>query len=133
MSQYKKLVVWQKSIELTVLIYSLTKLFPKEEIYWITSQIRRAVVSIPSNIAEWYWRNGKIEYRQFLWIAKGASMELETQLVISLKLWYLNEKDYDLASALNTEIIKMLTTIISKLLFQNYRRLLHSIFYILYS
>jgi len=67
---YKNLIVWQKSMELCLKIYKITEKFPKDELYWLTSQIRRASISIPSNIAEWYWRNWKQEYKQFLWMAK---------------------------------------------------------------
>lgn len=77
--------------------------------------MKRAVISIPSNIAEWYWRNWKQEYKQFLWIAKGSCYELESQLIISKELWFINETDFNSLFNLNTEIIKILITIISKI------------------
>ena len=83
---YKDLIVWQKAIELATWIYGLTGGFPKEEIYGITSQMRRAAVSVPSNIAEGQSRQHKNEFIQFLSIAKGSLSELETQLIISGKL-----------------------------------------------
>ena len=115
MSNYQDLIVWKKSIELTVKIYNILNTYPKEEIYWLVSQMKRCVTSIPSNIAEWYWRNWKQEYKQFLWIAKWSSFELETQLIISKELLFINEKDFNNLYWINLEIIKMLTTIISKI------------------
>jgi four helix bundle protein len=88
MSSYKELIVWQKSIQLVTDIYKLTKTFPKEEIYGLASQMQRAVVSIPSNIAEGNDRNSSKEFSQFLRIARGSLAELETQIIISEKLGY---------------------------------------------
>ncbi len=87
--EHKKLDVWNKSIELVVEIYNLTNAFPKEEIYGLTSQIRRSAVSIPSNIAEGSARKGDPETIQFLHIALGSMAELETQLIISQKIGYI--------------------------------------------
>lgn len=115
MSNYKNLIVWKKSIELTVKIYEILKNYPKEELFWLVSQMKRSVISIPSNIAEWYWRNWKQEYKQFLWIAKGSSFELETQLLISKELWFINDEKFNELNNLNSEIIKILTTIINKI------------------
>lgn len=86
MTSYQQLKVWQKSIELVIEIYRPTKLYPKEELYGITSQSRRATVSIPSNIAEGYTRKHRQEYTQFIRIAFGSGAELETQLIIAKKL-----------------------------------------------
>lgn len=83
---YKDLAVWQKSINFTVEIYKLTQTFPKEELYGLTSQIRRAAVSIPSNIAEGNERNSHKEFNQFLHIALGSAAELDTQLLIAKEL-----------------------------------------------
>lgn len=82
-SSYKDLLVWQKALELSVEIYNLTENFPKEEIYGLTSQIRRAAVSIPSNIAEGRYRGSKKDFSQFLRIAYASGAELETQLEIA--------------------------------------------------
>lgn len=112
---YKELIVWQKSYKLTLLIYSLTKKFPKEELYSIVSQIRRAVVSIPSNIAEGYCRSGRREYVQFLQIAFASGAELETQLLISRDLKYISNKDFNEANSLLEEVMKMLNSLISKI------------------
>lgn len=85
MNRYKELKVWQESIELVSQIYSITKFFPKEEIYGITSQLNRASVSIPANIAEGAGRNSNKEFVQFLSIAMGSCAEVETLLIIAEK------------------------------------------------
>lgn len=84
---YKDLIVWQKSIELVKQIYLLTALLPKEEIFALSSQMRRASISIPSNIAEGYMRKHQKEYLQFLSIALGSAAELETQLILVQTLY----------------------------------------------
>lgn len=91
--EHKKLDVWNKSIELVVEIYNLTNSFPKEEIYGLTSQMRRSAVSIPSNISEGSARKGDAETIQFLHIALGSMAELETQLIISQKIGYLESTE----------------------------------------
>lgn len=83
MGNYKELIVWQKSVDLVTEVYAVTKDFPKEEIYSLTSQIRRSAISIPSNIAEGHSRRSQTDYLQFLKIARGSCAELETQLLIS--------------------------------------------------
>lgn len=94
MNNYKDLlVVWQKSIDYTILVYSILKSFPKEEMYSLTSQIKRSLISIPSNIAEGAGRNSKKEFNQFLSIALASSFELETQLIIALKLNYIENDE----------------------------------------
>ena len=92
MSSYKELIVWQKSIELVTDVYKLTKTFPREELYSLASQMQRASVSIPSNIAEGNDRNSNKEFSQFLRIARGSLAELETQVIISEKTGYANEE-----------------------------------------
>ncbi|MBL8792363.1 MAG: four helix bundle protein [Planctomycetia bacterium] len=89
MKHYKDLLVWQKAIALVAQVYVVTRAFPREERYGLTSQIRRAAVSIPSNIAEGQARLTPGEFRQFLGIAKGSLAELDTQLIIAEKLGYL--------------------------------------------
>jgi four helix bundle protein len=91
MNKFKELKVWQKSIQLVSKIYSITIEFSKKEIYGITSQIRRAAVSIPSNIAEGAGRGTKKEFSHFLDIAKGSSFELETHLILSSEIGFLNK------------------------------------------
>jgi four helix bundle protein len=88
MNRFKELKVWQKSVDIVVDVYRLTAKFPQNERFGLISQIQRAAVSIPSNIAEGAGRNNKGEFNQFLGIANGSSFELETQLIISAKLGY---------------------------------------------
>jgi len=86
LQSYRDLMVWQKAIELAVLAYRLTEGFPRREIYGLASQMRRAGVSVPSNIAEGYGRASRREYLQFLSIAQGSLKELETQTILAEKL-----------------------------------------------
>jgi four helix bundle protein len=83
---YRDLIVWQRAMDLVEAVYRLTQGFPRGEIYGLTSQMRRAAVSVPSNIAEGQGRGGKIEFARFLWIAHGSLREVETHLLISLRL-----------------------------------------------
>lgn len=99
---YKDLLIWQKGIEITDKVYLLTKSFPSEEIYSLTSQIKRCVISIPSNISEGYGRNSTKNYIQFLRISRGSLYELETQLIIANKLNYISDNE------LNNEIFKLI-------------------------
>lgn len=105
---YKELIVWQKSIELVKLVYELTTLFPKSEQFGIISQIRRAVVSIPSNIAEGYAKRSHKEYLQFYSISYGSTLELETQLIISKELRFAPLEEFIKIEPLLEEVIKML-------------------------
>lgn len=88
---FQDLRIWQKGIEVVKDIYILTKIFPKEELYGLTSQMRRSAISIPSNIAEGFRRYHNKEYKQFLYIALGSCAELETQIIIANELDYINE------------------------------------------
>lgn len=88
-NSYKDLLIWQKGIVLVVRVYALTKSFPQEELYALTSQIKRASVSIPSNIAEGYGRNTDKSFSHFLDIARGSLNELETQLIIAKELEFI--------------------------------------------
>lgn len=112
MLTHKDLKVWQKSIDMVVEIYRTTSSLPKEELYGLTSQIRRASVSIPSNIAEGYGRFSEKELVRFLFISLGSASEVETQLIICYRLDYLQEKEFNYLSQLNNEIIKMLAGLI---------------------
>lgn len=112
---YKDLVVWQKAFELSLLVYKITKGFPKEELYALTSQIRRAVISIPSNIAEGYCRQRKLEYIQFLQIAFASGAEVETQLLIAKELGYMTYAEYLKTNNLLEEVLKMLNVLINRL------------------
>jgi four helix bundle protein len=110
---FKQLIVWQKSIELVKEIYMLTNELPKSEIYGLTSQMRRAAISIPSNIAEGKKRKTVKDFLQFLRIADGSSAELETQLIITAELY--PNIEYKKSTELLMEVQKMLATIIKKL------------------
>jgi four helix bundle protein len=109
---YKELIVWQKAIKLVIVIYELTEQFPKEEQYGLTSQIRRAAVSIPSNIAEGRCRGTKNDYVQFLRIAYGSGAELETQIEIAKHLSKMMKLNYGQVDGLLLEVMKMLNTMI---------------------
>jgi four helix bundle protein len=111
---YKELVAYQKGYDLVLQIYRLTASFPRDEIYGLTSQIRRAAVSIPSNIAEGYMRGSK-EYIQFLKIALGSTAEVETQLSLSRDLGFCNDGEFQEILSLNKEVLKLLTSYISSL------------------
>lgn len=111
---YKDLIVWQKSFSLSVKVYDVTKLFPKEEIYGIVSQMRRCAVSVPSNIAEGYTRHKRGEFLQFLQIAFASGAELETQLAISKELRYLSDAKFEEINMVLQEVQKMLNALISK-------------------
>lgn len=90
---HKDLDIWKLGIDLVEMIYKLTKKYPKEEIYGLTTQIRRAAISVPSNIAEGAARKSKPEFLQFLYVSLGSLSELETQLIISYRLGYLQSDD----------------------------------------
>lgn len=115
MKSHKELIVWQKAIDLVYEIYGITKEMPTSEQFGLVSQMRRASVSIPSNIAEGYSRQGLGEYIQFLSIAYGSASELETQIIISRKIY--PKLNFSKIEVLLNEILKMLFTMISKLKF----------------
>ena len=112
---YKDLDIWKRSIKLVEDIYRLTKSFPKEELYGLTSQMRRAAVSIPSNIAEGFTRLHDKEYKQFLYIALGSCSELSTQIIIASRLKYFdNNKIEQLLNEID-EICRMTMSLIKKI------------------
>lgn len=115
MAYFKELSVWQKAISFVVIIYKTTESFPKTETYGLTAQIRRAAVSIPSNIAEGNARRSKLDYLQFLKIARGSCTEIETQLIISKELNYLREDDFLSLQSKIIEISKMINGLIKAL------------------
>ena len=117
---YKDLLIWQKGIEITEKVYLLTKSFPSEEIYSLTNQIKRATVSIPSNIAEGFGRNSTKSYVNFLKISRGSLYELETQLIIAEKQNFIS--DLDLLKSINeliSEEGKMINSYINKIELSN--------------
>lgn len=115
MANFKELLVWQKSINFVTEIYELTNDFPKNEMCGLTSQIRRASISIPSNIAEGNSRISVPDYLQFLKIARGSCAEVETQLIIAQNLKFLSEEHYLKLNQDIIEISKMLNGLINSL------------------
>lgn len=114
-SSYQDLTVWQRSIQLVEEIYKLTRQLPSEEKFGLASQMQRAAVSIPSNIAEGRYRGTKNDFVQFLRIAYGSGAELETQLLISKKLYPTNTINYTRVEELLTEVMKMLNQMVRNL------------------
>ena len=114
-SSYQGLKVWQKAMDLAAVIYKLTKKLPKEELYSLSDQMRRSAISIPSNIAEGQDRNTDRDFARFLTISRGSKAELETQLLICVKVGYLNEADIKEAMDILNEIGRMLSSLITKL------------------
>ncbi|MDD4179226.1 MAG: four helix bundle protein [Candidatus Margulisbacteria bacterium] len=115
MRTFKDLKVWQKAYSLVIDVYTHTKSFPAEERYGITSQLRRAALSIPSNISEGYGRKSMKQYIQFLRIAYGSGTELETQLMLSKDLNYLNEEIFNNIISKYYEVERMLMALIKAL------------------
>ncbi len=111
----KGLIVWQKAMDLVEETYQIVKYLPKEELYALSDQMRRAAISIPSNIAEGHVRKTKREYANFLSIARGSNAELQTQIQICIRLRYLTEEITAKASGLSEEAGKMPQAIIQKL------------------
>ena len=95
LKNFKELKVWQKAYQLCIEVYRITKSFPREEVYGLTSQVRRAAVSVPSNIAEGYGRRTAGEYIQALYVAYGSNCELETQILLSGDLGFIKGEDLD--------------------------------------
>jgi four helix bundle protein len=112
---YRELKVWQRAVELTVLIYKLTQSFPKSELYGLTSQMRRATVSIASNIAEGRGRANGGEFRQFLSISRGSACELLTQIHVARALGFGADSALVDAESLGNEVSKMLLSFIQTL------------------
>lgn len=115
MASYKELKVWKKAIDLTVKIYQLCKYLPKEETFGLSDQMRRSVVSIPSNIAEGQARNSTKDFIRFLYIPQGSRAELETQLEICKKLNFIPENEVIIAENLSSETGRMKRNLIRKL------------------
>lgn len=112
---HRDLLVWQKSIHLVKAIYSLTGKWPATEQFGLTSQIRRAAVSVPSNIAEGHGRRSQREFAKYLNIAHGSLMEVETQLVIASELNYLNKSELDNCLAITSEIGRMIFGVLNSI------------------
>ena len=115
LKSFKQLRIWQKGIEIVKDIYALTKNFPKEEVYGLTSQMKRSAISIPSNIAEGFKRNHNKEQKQFLSIALGSAAELETQLIISTELGFAREDEMGKIFEKLDHASRMMTALLGKL------------------
>lgn len=114
-NSYRDLIAWQRALNLSVEVYKVTGAFPREEIYGLISQMRRAAVSIPSNIAEGYGRNSRTEYRHFLGIARGSVLELLTQLAIAKRLGLAKPEPLEKVELLAEEVGKIIWAIRKKL------------------
>jgi four helix bundle protein len=112
---YRDLIVWQKAMDLVETIYRTTSTFPREEIYGLTSQVRRAAISIPSNIAEGNGRNTTRDYVHFLGMAYGSVKEVETQVLIAERLQYINSSRSDELVRLTGEIARLISGLMNSL------------------
>jgi len=112
---FRDLVVWQRAIELTVCVYKLTSTFPKDELYGLSSQMRRASISVASNIAEGRGRRNPAEFWQFLGVAQGSIFELKTQVIVARELGMTRREALDREESLCEEVSKMLASFIQKL------------------
>ncbi len=112
---YKDLAVWQKAMDLVTEIYQLVKLLPDDEKYALSDQMRRAAVSVPSNIAEGQQRKSSKEFANFLSIARGSVAELETQLLICIRLDYLSNQQIENANHMCQEVGRMVSSLIKKI------------------
>lgn len=115
MGTFRDLLIWQKSMVLVTEIYTLSNNFPKEEIYALTSQLRRSAISIPSNIAEGYGRNGNKDYLKFLNIAVASLFELQTQLEIAFNLKYINQLQFNKTHEDSREVERMISAFCRKI------------------
>ena len=112
---YRELIVWQKAMELVVETYRMAKRLPKEETYALSDQMRRAAVSISSNIAEGQSRKSSPEFGQFLSIARGSNAELETQIELGIRLGYFTAEQAEKAVWLANEVGRMLSSLLAKI------------------
>jgi four helix bundle protein len=112
--KFTDLVVWKEGHKLVLSVYSLTKIFPKEEVFGLVSQMRRAVVSITSNIVEGFGRKGYKEKIQFYYLAQGSLIELTNQIIISKDIKYISEKEYDSLITQSENVHRLLQGLITK-------------------
>ena len=115
MQDFRRLRVWEKSHHLALVIYRVTTTFPKEELFGLTSQIRRAAVSVPANLAEGCGRSGRLDRARFVQIAMGSASELQYHLLLVHDLRLLGAQEYKRLSAQVTEVKQMLSALIKKL------------------
>ncbi len=112
---FRDLIVWQRAIQLSVALYKFTNSFPREEIYGLTSQLRRAGVSTASNIAEGWGRQTNGEYKQFLGMARGSNLEIQTQLVIAGQLSFGDQQQLKTCEGLSNEVARMLVALMKSI------------------
>lgn len=105
---YKDIIAWQKAHSLTLMVYKLTEIYPKTEVFGLTSQTRRCAVSVPSNLAEGFKRNHKNDSIHFYNIAQGSLEELRYQLLLAKDIKYISQKDYEIAENLADEVAKLI-------------------------
>lgn len=115
MRDFHQLQIWQRSHKLTLAIYKATNSFPREEVYGLTSQLRRAVLSVPTNICEGYGRKTDADFARFLQISVGSASEVEYELLLAHDLNYLSDEDYNKFNSEIIEIRKMINNFINKL------------------
>ena len=115
LKNYKELIVWQKAYQLCLEIYKITKRFPKSEVFGLSYDLKRTVISIPSNIAEGYGRQTTKEYIRFLYIAYGSYCELETKILLIGDLDYINKEEKQRLLSLGQEVERMLKALINSL------------------
>ena len=114
MKDFRSLQVWQKAHQLTLLSYKLTRCFPKEEAYGLTSQIRRSAASIGANVAEGCGKRGNAEFQRFLGISTGSASELEYHFLLAHDLGFLDDNDYEMLSKSVVEVKRMLASLVRK-------------------
>jgi four helix bundle protein len=114
MKDFKELKVWSKAHELTIIVYSTTRSFPRDEMYGLTSQLRRSAASIGANIAEGCGRRSDGEFARFLQIARGSASETEYHLLLAKDLKFMSEEDYEIAENKLNELQRMLTSLVQK-------------------
>jgi four helix bundle protein len=112
MKDFKELKVWSKAHELTIVVYSMTRAFPRDEMYGLTSQLRRSAASIGANIAEGCGRRSDGEFARFLQIARGSASETEYHLLLAKDLKFMSEPDYEAAEKKLNELQRMLTSLV---------------------
>ncbi|MER9133338.1 four helix bundle protein [Mesorhizobium sp. M0768] len=114
-ASYRDLIVWQQAMDLTVAVYQVTRTWPKDEIYGLTGQVRRAATSVPANIAEGYGRESRASYQQFLRIAQGSLKELETHLLIAQRVGITSREAVESLMPHSESVGKLLRLLIRKL------------------
>jgi four helix bundle protein len=114
-TSYRDLIVWQKAMDLVVVVYELTSKFPREEMFGLTFQLRKAAVSVPSNIAEGHARRSTREFSHHLSIARGSTAEVETQTLVAIRIKYVTQDGASKTLGLATEVKKMINSLSNSL------------------